>query len=112
MQLKVIYEPPYSIIEIYGEVDASSSIQLDEQMKAMMQEEIEALLVDGTNIQYISSAGLGVFMSYIQEMKDRNIFFAIFGLDEKTLNVFEILGLHKVMPLPPTKESAKKLKEG
>jgi hypothetical protein len=50
------------------------------------------ILVDCNGLEYISSAGLGVFMSYIEEMKDKNIPLVLFGMKEKVANTFSILG--------------------
>jgi len=64
-------------------------------------------MVDGTQLNYISSAGLGVFMSYIDDFKSKNIKMVIFGLSEKVLNVFQILGLDQLMTIVSDKKAAK-----
>ena len=95
------------IMVINGEVDASSSIHLDNALGEALKTH-ENILVDCTDLKYISSAGLGVFMSYIQEMKELDIKMVLFGLSEKVKNVFQILGLDQLLTMHNTLEEAKK----
>lgn len=94
-----------SIITIEGEIDASSSIELDEALSAAM-DESSKVLVDCSQLSYISSAGLGVFMSYIQETQQNEIQFVLFGMQEKVKSVFGILGLDQIINIKETKTKA------
>ena len=94
------------VIHIDGEIDASSSIQLDEVMGSSITGEHNKILVNGEQLSYISSAGLGVFMSYLEDIKPHNIKMAIFGLNEKVKNVFEILGLDQLLNIVDKLEEA------
>lgn len=66
VQIKRIQEDGIDIIVPIGEVDASSSIELDLVIAKSVGEGYTRILVDCTALEYISSAGLGVFMSYIE----------------------------------------------
>ncbi len=93
------------LIEVKGEVDASSSIHLDNVLQKAMDAK-KSILMDLSLLDYISSAGLGVFISYIEDMKDEEISLVLFGLQPKVFQVFEILGLHNLMQIVNTKEEA------
>lgn len=95
------------ILHVRGEVDASSSIVVDEALHNELQAGTPKILVDCSGLSYISSAGLGVFMSYIQEFEEKQIKFALYGLDDKVKSVFQILGLDQLLPLHNSKEEAK-----
>ena len=96
------------VIMVEGDVDASSSIHLDEALTELANDEsVKYILVDGSNLNYISSAGLGVFMSYIDDFKNKNIKMVIYGLSEKVVNVFQILGLDQLMTIVSEKKEAK-----
>ncbi|MDH5367006.1 MAG: STAS domain-containing protein [Cyclobacteriaceae bacterium] len=94
-------------IRVGGDVDASSSIQLDTEIKSAIEGGDKKILVDCSKLNYISSAGLGVFMSYIQDIEANNVKLVIFGLNEKVLNVFEILGLNQLLKIENSTEAAK-----
>jgi len=88
-----------------GEVDASNSVDLDLAMQELMGTN-QKILLDGSNLEYISSAGLGVFMSYLEEFESNNIQFIIFGLNQKVFNVFHILGLDQLITIRASKKEA------
>lgn len=110
MTLSVKEEGEFHIIAIYGDVDAASSINLDKAILKAVSEGKRNLLIDGSHLNYISSAGLGVFMSYLEDFKEKKILMVIFGLSEKVKKIFEILGLDKLMIIVSSKEEAKKLR--
>ena len=104
VDIKRINEGDYELLRVVGEVDASSSIELDSAINEAIESGNKKFLADCSNLDYISSAGLGVFMSYIEEFKKRDITFVIYGLNEKVQNVFEILGLDQLLVIHATKE--------
>ncbi len=106
VQIDKIQEEDITTLIINGDVDASSSIELDESLNAAIEASTGKLLVDGTHLNYISSAGLGVFMSYIEDLNAKEIKMVIFGLNEKVHNVFEILGLDQLLEIVSTKKEA------
>jgi len=106
VQIETIKEDEITILNIDGEVDASSSIQLDESLGAVVSSGDLKILIDCSGLNYISSAGLGVFMSYIDDINTKNIKLAIFGLNDKVMNVFDILGLDQLLTIVKTKEEA------
>lgn len=109
IQIKRIQEDGIDIIAVIGEIDASSSIELDLAIARSIGEGYTKILVDCGALEYISSAGLGVFMSYVEEFNDKNIRMALFGMNDKVANTFEILGLNQLLKITKGKEEAKKL---
>jgi len=107
IDIKTIKEGNILVLTVVGDVDASSSIELDTALQSAIESKEEKILVDCKNLNYISSAGLGVFMSYIQDIKDNNIKLVICDLNDKVYNVFEILGLHQLLTLMATNSEAK-----
>ena len=94
---------------VVGEVDASSSINLDNAISKAINEGHKKILIDGEGMNYISSAGLGVFMSYLQDFEKHNIKMVLYGLNEKVLNVFKILGLDQLINIAESESEAKVL---
>ena len=87
VDIKHINQDGVDILIVVGEVDASSSIQLDSAIKDVMTAGTSKLLIDCKSLDYISSAGLGVFMSYIEELKKNNVSMVITDLSEKVHNL-------------------------
>ncbi|NNE54673.1 MAG: STAS domain-containing protein [Flavobacteriales bacterium] len=95
------------LIEVKGEVDASSSIQLDDAFKSALSAE-KKIMVDLSGLEYISSAGLGVFVSHLEEIRSQNVRLVLFGLSESVQQIFNLLGLPELLEIVESKEEASK----
>lgn len=98
-------EGEVSVLQVSGEIDASSSIFLDEEVAKALEQGAK-IAVDLTALEYISSAGLGVFMSYISDLEAKKMTMVLFGMKEKVLQVFQILGLDQLLTIVDTREEA------
>ncbi|MBC5774020.1 STAS domain-containing protein [Pontibacter sp. KCTC 32443] len=94
------------IMTLDGELDASSSVILDEELSDPEIMKYNKILVDCRNLNYISSAGLGVFISHLQRFEDAQIKLIFFNMQDKVRNVFEILGLDLLMTIVTNYEEA------
>ncbi|MDF2455248.1 MAG: spoIIAA [Cytophagaceae bacterium] len=99
------------VIIIDGEIDASSSIELDTAISEAIKKGERKILVDCEKLNYISSAGLGVFMSYLEDFEEQGIKIALFHMNDKVKSVFEILGLVDLIDIVPTRAEAEKIVE-
>lgn len=106
LQIEKIKEENFDTLRLLGEVDASNSVLLDQAMQEVLHLGTRFLLIDGHELSYISSAGLGVFMSYLDDFSEQGIRFAIFGLNEQVSEVFHILGLDQLIQIVPDKSTA------
>jgi len=88
-----------SIITLEGFVDAHTAPQFE----SAVQTEIEAgrtrIIVDCARLNYISSAGLGVFMSFIEEVRELGGDIKICGLVPKVRHTFDILGFQDIFEM-------------
>lgn len=109
IHIKRLQEDGADVIALIGEIDASSSIELDLAIAKSVGEGYNKILVDCSALEYISSAGLGVFMSYVEEFKDKNIRMVLFGMSDKVANTFQILGLNELLNIAEDKVQAKQL---
>lgn len=94
------------ILGLNGFLDAHTAPQFEKAI----QQEIEAgnvrLIADCTQLTYISSAGLGVFMSFIEDIRGAGGDLKICCLVPKVAQVFEILGFDSIFDMTPTLDAA------
>lgn len=95
-------------ISLSGEIDASSSIDLDQAIQKCFQDQAQKILVNCSALEYISSAGLGVFMSYVEELKEKKVRMILFGLNDRVAHTFGLLGLSELMRIESDYASALK----
>jgi anti-sigma B factor antagonist len=106
LRLEKSKETQFDILSLYGEVDASNSVILDKAIQELSDSGAKYILIDASQLEYISSAGLGVFMSYLEDFSEKGIQLSIFGLSQKVYEVFKILGLDQLIPLFTDKQEA------
>lgn len=106
LRLQKTKENQHDILSLFGEVDASNSVILDEAIQELMASGSKSILVDGSHLEYISSAGLGVFMSYLEDFQEQGISLKICELTPRVYEVFKILGLDQLIPIFPDKVAA------
>jgi len=94
------------VLTLDGEVDASNSVELDMAIQQLLADRVTKILIDGSSLEYISSAGLGVFMSYLEDFENTGVKFVIYGLNSKVKNVFHILGLDQLLALRDSEQGA------
>lgn len=112
MKVSTTKESDFYIIKLDGELDASSCIILDEEISTAVANDEKKILIDCTDLTYISSAGLGVFMSYLQDFETNKVSLVLFNLSPKVKSVFKILGLDELIKIVESKEKAKELING
>ena len=93
-------------IRIEGDVDASSSINLNEALEEASESGANRILVDCDKLEYISSAGLGVFMSFVEDFEEKEIAFVLYNLKDNVRKVFDLLGLDRLLAITGTEEEA------
>lgn len=105
--IQTAVEDGLSIITLEGFVDAHTAPQFE----TAVQSEIDAghihLIVDCEKLSYISSAGLGVFMSFVEEVRERGGDIKICGLVPKVKHTFDILGFQDIFEMLESQSVAK-----
>jgi len=100
-------EDDFAVIKLDGAVDAHTAPQFEEAVQNVIDEGQNNIIVDCEKLTYISSAGLGVFMGFVEEVRDADGDIKICGLSEKVKQPFEILGFESLFHFCPDVESAK-----
>lgn len=109
MEIIQVVENQILDIQIFGELDANSAIDLDFVIKTAMAQRMTRITINCMNLNYISSAGLGVFISHLDEMRGYGGKFVFYKMTPAVYSIFEILGLHTIMEIVEDKYEAQML---
>lgn len=94
------------ILDLKGELDAHTASELEAALQKCQDEKNFNIIVNGESLQYISSAGLGVFMAYIEEVREQGGDIKIAALQPKVFNVFDLLGFPMLFDIHDTEQEA------
>jgi anti-sigma B factor antagonist len=99
-------ENDLSIVALEGFVDAHTAPQFEDAIQRAVDAGSVRIVVDCEKLNYISSAGLGVFMSFIEEVRDRGGDIKICGLTPKVKHTFDILGFQDIFEMLDDQQTA------
>lgn len=85
-------EQDIHILELNGELDAHTAPILEENITTLIEQSQFRIIVNCTGLDYISSAGLGVFMAYIEEVRNLGGDIKLTNMKPTVYNVFDLLG--------------------
>lgn len=81
-----------SVLHITGFLDAHTVPQFEDALQKLVQENRIKIAVNLDKLEYISSAGLGVFMGFIEEIREKGGDIKLSNLSQKVFKVFDLLG--------------------
>lgn len=95
-----------TIVYPQGFLDAHTAPDFETELQKAIEGGRVHIIVNCKDLDYISSAGLGVFMGCIEQVRDLGGDIKISNLAPKVFHVFELLGFHQLYDLTPTEEDA------
>ncbi len=87
-------------------MDAVSSPLLEKKLHSLMEEKHFTLLLDFTRIDYLSSAGLRLLLSFSKKLKAKGGSLILFSLSEDVVEVIKMAGFERILKIYPTERQA------
>lgn len=84
--------PLYDVLDLKGDLDAHTSPKLEEALQRLIREQRNNIIVNCKELDYIASAGLGVFMAYIEDVREKGGDIKLTNMNDRVYNVFDLLG--------------------
>lgn len=81
-----------SVIDLKGYLDAHTATDLETTFQKLLNDKKYNIVVNCRDLSYISSAGLGVFMAFIEDVRKNNGDIKLTNMSAKVYNVFDLLG--------------------
>ncbi len=94
------------VLDLTGELDAHTVSELEAAFQKCRQDGHHQIVVNGAHLLYISSAGLGVFLGHIDEIREHGGDIKIAALNPNVFNVFDLLGFPLLFNIVDTEEEA------
>ncbi|MDD4617315.1 MAG: STAS domain-containing protein, partial [Alphaproteobacteria bacterium] len=92
MEIKEIRKESIMILEVVGRLDASTSPALEQKFLSLLEKGNNDLVVDFSQLQYISSAGLRILLLAAKRTSASGGRLALCALTDSIREVFEISG--------------------
>jgi anti-sigma B factor antagonist len=89
-----------------GYLDAHTAPELENRLSSLIDSGKKNILVNFKNLDYISSAGLGVFMAFIEDIRQSGGDIKLADMKPKVFSVFDLLGFPLLFDIEKDNESA------
>ena len=88
-----------SVIALSGSLNAHTAPDLEQVIQATIDAGNIHIVVNFGGLEYISSAGLGVFMVFIEDLREKGGDIKLCSMSEKVFNVFDLLGFPMIFDI-------------
>ena len=97
MEINKIVEDKKCMIELTGRLDTLTSPQLEETLKEVP-EDTNELVLDLKELEYVSSAGLRVFLNAQKSMTDKGTMI-LKNVNDEIMEVLEMTGFTQILTI-------------
>ncbi|HLU49617.1 MAG TPA: STAS domain-containing protein [Planctomycetota bacterium] len=107
--LKILCEECQSgtvYVELQGYLDAHNFERLESFFEKYFAEGIHRFIADIRRVEYVSSAGAGVFIGAVGTCQDNGGNVVLVQPSQEVREIFELLGVYQIFPVAPSKERA------
>jgi anti-sigma B factor antagonist len=101
-----------SIIKVGGYIDTTTSSEVERALNSLLKQGNWNIVIDLGNVDYISSAGWGIFISEIKSIRENNGDLKLVRMIPDVYEIFELLEFHHILDVyDSTQEAVQKFEE-
>lgn len=94
------------VLRLHGELDAHTAPEFEAAIQSSLDRGLVRIVADGEGLGYVSSAGLGVFMAFLEPTREAGGDLKIAGLPDRVFETFDLLGFPALFDFEPTVDAA------
>jgi anti-sigma B factor antagonist len=99
-------EGQVSIIKVGGYIDTTTSSEVERALNSLLKQGRYKIIIDLGNVDYISSAGWGIFISEIKSIRENNGDLKLVSMIPDVYEIFELLEFHHILDVYDTNQEA------
>jgi len=94
------------ILRIEGRLDAVTCPLVEKKIHSLIEEKQLYLLLDFTDVEYMSSAGLRFLLSSTKKIKSQKGSLILFSISEEVLRIIRMAGFEKLLTICKSEKEA------
>ena len=87
------------IVDLKGALDSSTSLDFEKYIDNLLEKDKIFLIFDGSGLEFVSSAGIGVMLYVQQKISEKNGSFILFNLADEIVSLYELLGFNSIFKI-------------
>ncbi len=89
-----------------GHLDAHSVEKFEKEIVKMINGDIVNIVVNCSDLNYISSAGMGIIMGYLDEIREKGGDIKLSNVEERVYEIFDLVGFTEIYEFVENENSA------
>lgn len=99
LQVELLEKDSIQCFKVFGEIDAFTAPMLKERLASVQKTADLQVELDLSEVVYIDSTGLGVFVGFYKGLQENGGYMKITGVNARLKRLFEITGLDKIIDI-------------
>lgn len=95
-----------SLLKVSGYLDTTTAGELETALYSLLERDVYKIVVDLAGVNYISSAGWGIFIGEIKRIRNHGGDLKLAGMVGDVHEVFQLLEFHSILEAYPTAQEA------
>jgi anti-sigma B factor antagonist len=89
-----------------GHLDAHNVDRFEKEMVKLIGNHVVNIIINCKELNYISSAGMGIIMGYLDEIREKGGDIKLCCVDERVYEIFDLVGFTEIYDFLDTEETA------
>ncbi|HAZ15735.1 MAG: anti-anti-sigma factor [Chlamydiae bacterium GWC2_50_10] len=106
LNVKVEEKAEKTILHLEGRLDAISAPTLDQKLMDLMRQKRKKILLDFSQVDYLSSAGMRLLLSFTKQLKHQEGRLTSYAMNEEVLEIIRMAGFDRILNIFSNEEDA------
>jgi anti-anti-sigma factor len=106
MQIQTSVANGFTMVKVLGRIDSVTANDFESKLQTLIENGIPKIVIDCSQVDYISSAGLRAYLVIQKEMATKGSLVRLCCLQPSIREIFDICGFSAIFPIYPDVASA------
>jgi anti-sigma B factor antagonist len=95
-----------AVLYLKGHLDAHQVTRFEKELVRVIRDNNFKILINGQDLNYITSAGMGIIMGYIDEVREKGGDIKLCSLTERVHETFDLVGFTEIYDFAANEQAA------
>lgn len=107
-QIKSKLEDQVAIVYPKGHLDAHNVEKFEKELVKLIDKHIVRIIINCSDLNYISSAGMGIIMGYLDEIREKSGDIKLCGVSDRVYEIFDLVGFTEIYDFLKDEDTARR----
>jgi len=103
---KTLDKDNLAILYLDGHIETNSYLDFENELNNILEKGYSHIILNCRDLQYINSAGLGVIMGLIEEVREKDGDIKLCAMNKNVFKIFDLVGFNQLFEIYEKEEEA------